>query len=459
MRYFGRRFPLTPWTAWRVAFVVGGGVMACSASSAPTRFGTGGQTTATTGTPTTSGAGGTTNTSTGTGNAAGVGGGIVLEAGTTDGSDNNGCNVTDQNADMDGDGWTPAEGDCNDCDPNVNPGAIDVLHTPDGGMPFWGNEDCANKPGPPPTCDDNLAVDDVDPIHGANAIEICKILTNPKGWGLKSASWVLPDGSPPSALMPTFSMSMALANYDLGHGMLSAFGPNVNVQAGKRMLGLSSGTARQPTDPGYMDVSGFDKGYTTNSPVGFPKESPACPGVITGQPHDGVGLELQIVAPTNAHGFSFNFNFFTYEWPGWVCSMYNDFFVALLMPFPMGQTDGNISFDSMGNPVSVNNAFLEVCGCGTPPPCNAGGKMFTCSLGDMALLGTGFGMDTAGSDHGSTYWLETKAPVQPHESLTLRFAVYDSGDGVLDTTGIVDNFQWIASPGVVVGTQQQMQPK
>jgi hypothetical protein len=30
--------------------------------------------------------------------------------------------------------------------------------------------------------------------------------------------------------------------------------------------------------------------------------------------------------------------------------------------------------------------------------------------------------------------------------------VYDSGDSQLDSTTLVDNFQWIATPGVVVGT-------
>ena len=28
--------------------------------------------------------------------------------------------------DDDNDGWTEAEGDCNDCNPNVNPGAIEL---------------------------------------------------------------------------------------------------------------------------------------------------------------------------------------------------------------------------------------------------------------------------------------------------------------------------------------------
>ena len=424
---------------------------ACSASSNSHIFGTGG-----------SGAGntGTGNGDTGTGNS-GQGGntGIMFDAGSgTGGSITTGvnCNVTDPNADMDGDGWTPAQGDCNDCDPNVNPGAIDTITMGDGGV-LKGDEDCDGKPGNlPQPCDNGLAVADPSAINAAKAVELCTILTDPKKFGLKSAKWVLPDGSAPPNN----------ANYALGHGILSAFGPNVNVQGGTRMLGLSSGTARQPSDPGYQDVGGFDKGYTSKSPVGFPKESPACPGVITGQPHDGVGLEVELVAPTNAKGFSFSFNFFTYEWPDYVCSTYNDFFVALLMPFPTGQTDGNISFDSMGNPVSVNNAFVEVCGCaGSGPPCITGfppaQKSFSCALGDSKLIGTGFGQDTSfGQDHASTYWLQTKAPVKPHEDFTLRWGVYDSGDGVLDTTTLVDNFQWIASAGTVtVGTAPIEQPK
>src|SRR3954447_1814232 len=33
-----------------------------------------------------------------------------------------GCAIADPNADQDHDGWSPNQGDCNDCDPNVNPG-------------------------------------------------------------------------------------------------------------------------------------------------------------------------------------------------------------------------------------------------------------------------------------------------------------------------------------------------
>src|SRR5262249_21394044 len=151
--------------------------------------------------------------------------------------------------------------------------------------------------------------------------------------------------------------------------------------------------ARQPNDPGYQNVQGFDKQYTGNSPMGFPKESPACPGTLTGEPHDPTGVEITINTPSNVQGFSFDFDFFTYEWPGFICSTFNDFFVAIHSPLPKGQMDGNISFDTMGIPVSVNKAYLEVCGCmGNPPsPCVAGGKTFPCALGDLDLIGTGFG--------------------------------------------------------------------
>ena len=282
------------------------------------------------------------------------------------------------------------------------------------------------------------------------AVDICKtsngMLDN---WGIVSAKWVMADGSPPPTTQPQ------LDNFHLGHGILSAFGSTVRVRKGVRMLGLSSGTARQPTDPGYQSVQGFDKGYTGGSPMGFPKESPACPGTLTGQPHDPTGVEITVNTPSNVQGFSFDFDFFTYEWPGFICSSYNDFFVAILSPIPMGQTDGNISFDSVGNPVSVNNAFLDVCGClGNPPkPCSAGGKSFPCALGDLDLLGTGFGFDTTGGqDHGSTGWLTTRAPVARNSQLVLRWAVYDSADGILDTTTLVDDWQWIAEPGVIVST-------
>ena len=391
------------------------------------------------------GAGPTTTQTTGAGGLE-IDGGV---GGNGSGGTPTTCTPGGPTDDVDKDGFTPDDGDCNDCDANVNPNAVEVP-TPDGGDPF--DEDCDGEIDEvDPPCDTGFDVADMDPLDAARAVELCKMSADPADWGVVSASWVMADGSPPP-MDPA-----SLANFHLGHGLLSAFGANIDVRTGERMLGLSSGTARQPTDPGYQDVGGFSKGYTGSHPQGFPKESPACPGTVTGTPHDVAGIEIEIRVPSNAHGFSFDFDFFTYEWPGYVCSQYNDFFVALLDPIPQNQMDGNIVFDSQGNPVSVNNAFLEVCGCDGNPPgsCMAGGKTFTCALGDTDLIGTGFGFDTGTfgkQDHGSTSWLQTKAPVDPGTEITLRWAVYDSGDGVLDTTTLIDDFKWIAEAGVKVGT-------
>ena len=417
------------------------GLPACSAGNSG-GSGVGGDGVTTT---SSAGAGGSVGTG-GDGQGGGIGGGIGTGGMGTGGTIN--CVPGGPDDDVDGDGFTPAGGDCEDCDPARNPNAIEVATEP-GGTAY--DEDCDGQIDEDDSvlCDSDIAVNEMDPYSGAHAMELCKTSTGPQDWGVVSAKWTLADGSPPPVGMET--------EFHLGHGILTGFGPNVTTQKGVSMLALSSGTARQPTDPGYKDVSGFPKGYTCNQPIGFPKESPACPGVTTGLPNDSAGLQIEILPPSNATGFSFDFKFYTYEWPGFVCSTYNDFFIALLTPFPNGQNDGNIAFDKMGNPVSVNNAFIEVCGCpGNPPtPCSAGGKTFECPLGDIELLGTGFGFDVGGfgQDHGATGWLRTNAPIENKgQKITLQFAVYDSSDGVLDTTTLIDNWRWLAQAGVTIGT-------
>ncbi|MBA3547909.1 MAG: choice-of-anchor L domain-containing protein [Nannocystis sp.] len=350
------------------------------------------------------------------------------------------CNgMVDEDVDADGDGFTVCGGDCCDQDGEgcekgklVNPGAFEVAANEL-------DDDCDGMADNVlPDCDDALNVASNDAMDGARAVDLCKVSTGEKDWGVVSAKYVQIDGgAPPNA------------QFDVGHGLVAGFGPNVMPKKGARMLGLSSGAARQPTDPGYQSPGGYSKGYNSAHPQGFPKESPACPGVVTGTPYDSAALELQIRVPTNAYGFAFDFSFYTYEWPGYVCSKYNDFFVAALSPIPMGQTDGNIAFDMMGNPISVNNAFLDVCGCINGPPCNAGGKQFLCPLGTAELTGTGF------ESHAATSWLTTTAPVVPGSVITIRWGTYDSGDGALDSTAILDHWRWEIDPNTKVETIPQ----
>jgi hypothetical protein len=371
------------------------------------------------------GGGGDTSISSGTNGQGGLDIGVGGSSGS--GVINPFCDVKDKSIDNDGDGFTGADGDCNDCSVAMNPGAQD----------FAGNnvdEDCdGTVDNNPSACDASLDVASNSALDAAKALGICKMSMN-KSWGLVSAQYVAADGQP-------------LVNFDpegLGHGLLKGFGPNVHPQEGKSLVALSSGTARQPNDPGYQSVTGYDKFYTTGAPSGYPKESPACPGVTTGEPHDSAGLLIKVKSPTNAKSLKFNLNFYTYEWPEYICSEYNDFFVAMMTPVPMGQADGNISFDTKGNLISVNAGFLEVCGCAGGPPCQTSGPPFACTLGNSQLQGTGFDQDFLGDstdNSAATGWLATTSPIQqPGSDISLLFAIWDSGDGVLDSTILLDNF-------------------
>jgi hypothetical protein len=354
------------------------------------------------------------------------------------------CKYQDS-TDHDGDGFAFTDGDCNDCDPNSNPGAFDV---PKDGI----DEDCDGVVDDEPTgCDVNAVLASTDPFNAALAIDLCRKTTETatgkaRMWGVVDATFIAPDGSDDCADQDTGTVGScaANANFQLGHGNLTAFGVN-KPQQGTHMLAISSGTGRAPTDSGYQDVSGFDKNFTVGAAAGFPVAAPACPGVITGQPHDGAALRLVIRVPTNAQSFSFNENFFSYEFPDYICSTYNDTFVVEMAPKVASLPNGNVAFDQSGNPISVNNSLLQVC-----DPQKAGGKTFACPLGAGGLVGTGFGKDTAGSDHAATGWLTTTVNVDPSlkgKDITLVFAIWDSGDGILDSTAIIDNLTWSTQPG------------
>ena len=338
--------------------------------------------------------------------------------------------------DQDQDGFSANQGDCNDCDGNINPGAIEVIVTePDenGDLAAPADEDCDGVlDNPPMPCDEGLALTDQDAMNGARAVDLCQVTTpsDPK-WGVLEARYVRADGTtnkPP---------------YPEQYGLMGGFGPNVNPQRGKSLLVLSSGHARIPGQPDACGSLNCTSNWPGNPPEGFPQDVPDCPGAK--DVNDDVGLELKIRSPKNATGYSFNFKFYSFEYPEWVCTSYNDQYISLVNPPPEGSISGNISFDSMNNPVSVNVAFFDVC---AEP---------TCALGPGELMGTGF--DTW-SDAGGTGWLQTQAPVTGGQELTIRFAIWDTGDTAWDSTAVIDNFQWVANGGaVVVGTEEVPEPK
>ncbi len=350
-----------------------------------------------------------------------------------------GC-TTSAGMDADGDGY-PNGVDCNDCAPQINPGAYDEAAN---GI----DEDCDGADADVVACDTGLPLEATDPFDAARAMGLCR-MAGASSWGVVSARYTDADATGAPASMQQV-------------GALPSFGSANLPREGGAMFVLSSGTARAPGQPGYTnDCDEYDA--SSGYPPTFPQASSSCPGVRAGGVYDSVALEVVVRAPTNARGFSFRSAFFTYEYPEFICDEFNDFFAVLRQDAAGGWQ--NIVFDSDNNPVSVNNSLLRACEAGM-----AGGKYFDCPLGRAPLAGTGFGAESScgtppggpfpgdpGQEvGGGTGWLRTVAPVTPGETITLRFIVWDSGDPSLDSTALIDGFEWELEPVMETVTEPEI---
>ncbi|MCX5746051.1 MAG: choice-of-anchor L domain-containing protein [Proteobacteria bacterium] len=389
-----------------------------------------------------------------------------------DGLDNNCNGKTDEVEDADGDGYTTCGGgDC--CDSTectrpdlVNPGAFDAA----------GNnldDDCNGAiDDTVQLCDQSLPSDSTNALDFAKAIDICKTATMAdRAWGVISGTLTYPDGTgtpdPQS------------------HAIRAHFGTGVLPQGGLSLAMLSTGAAAGKGDtlPTYQP---FSTSTQTATESAFPADflaanggelpnAPGCPPPNVTTANDAVMLTLKIRVPSNAKSFKLSSNFFSAEFPEYTCSPYNDFFVILLdsmyAGMPANPTDKNLAFYTpMGTqdrvPVGVNLGFgntglFTQCVNGTTGCFSFGGQMGTISTctGTTQLLGTGFEDDASGDCDansvvgGATGWLVTSGNVVPGEIITLRIAIWDTSDHLLDSLAVFDGFQWSvdsAQPGTVI---------
>jgi len=399
-----------------------------------------------------------------------------------DGVDNDCDGTVDNTPDQDDDGFTKCDGDCCDAmsdgcgDPElVNPGAFEVAgNTVD--------DDCDgaidNVLG---ACDAGLASNSSTALDYARAIDLCATTVESppslaqKKWGVISAALHRANGSG----------APAAASRSIRQG----FGSGVTPLQGARMAVLSTGVAAAQaapnhTNPGFAAFQG-GQDMSTSSPVpadwlaangnNFPN-APGCPEPQGGTTaNDPVMLKLRVRAPTNAGSFSVSTFFYASEYPEWVCSPFNDFFLALLDSafVPAGgqapnPADKNLAFYDAPpaggpiHPVGVNLAFgntglFTQCQNG-PTGCGSGavaGTTSTCT-GMGQLSGTGFDAQNPPSQYpgdpgwcgqsnrtgGGTGWLITSGNVAPGETIELRFVLWDTGDHWYDSLVILDNFQW-----------------
>lgn len=391
--------------------------------------------------------------------------------------------------DCDGDGWTVADGDCCDqpgaCgqDPAmVNPGALEL---PGNGI----DDNCNGLVDGADVldldlCDGALVPDSQDPLDYARAMGICRTTTEKaplrdRTWGLISAQLLRVDGSPLTSRV--------------GHSIRSNFGALLHPQEGRAFAVLSSGAAADATQtqPGPnggplhtniwhgaspVDIHACtqpgclaDWFNTAHPPLKLAQrlpEAPGCPGALYGHEvaNDSVMLVLRMRAPTNVRAFQFNAYFLSSEYPEYVCTDFNDQFIALVDTpggAPLGATnpvDKNLMTYSSGGqrwPVGINVAkgtgLFRVCQtAGQNPGCwDPDVSTQSCAHGPIELAGTGFDapMGPAScTNGGGTGWLVTSGNIRPGEIVELRLALWDVGDELLDSTALLDAFRWLLTP-------------
>ena len=309
-------------------------------------------------------------------------------------------------ADYDQDGYSIAQGDCNDWSPLVNPGAVEVTGN---GV----DDNCdgqIDEVAPPCT---NL-IGKLDGTSLAGAMEQCdsRFVTSSSFKG-------------PSAAQ--------------ARNIVGSFGV-VKPQSGDSMVLISTGKAVDKKGAGYVQPQiGTDLG-SSNTFANPEPNLPAAPMCGTAQPakvNDYTEWVVHLKAPTNAYSFSFQFQFFSAEYPEFVCTMFNDEFLVEMESKNEFATPKNISFDAAKNPITVNNGFFSVCTNSTTP------QTKHCKKPVSEIAGTGY-EDSNGSEPigGSTGWLTTTAPVTPGEDITLHFIIFDEGDHIYDSAVLIDNFQW-----------------
>ena len=185
-------------------------------------------------------------------------------------------------------------------------------------------------------------------------------------------------------------------------------------QEGYRFLVLSSGPIWNPAPAGSGELSSRGRKDPMPEYMGQVKIRAARKQVF-----DLHQVKLQLKAPYNARSFSFDFNFFSAEYPDYVNQEFNDSFYAIL---EASSTNGgrttNIAFDADNSSIEVDNNYFQ--------------KPF------HPIPNTGTGFDY----HGSTGWLRTSWPIKGGELFTLTFSIHDEGDAIYDSLVVLDNFRF-----------------
>jgi hypothetical protein len=308
--------------------------------------------------------------------------------------------------DYDGDGFSPAAGDCDDFEANINPNAFEVADN-------VRDDDCDGETDEPSSDCDCGGADLV------RALDLCddRFL---RSW---EERFVAPGAANGSAVLERYGAG----SNGLGtrHGCTYAVLATAPVDIAACDPELCPSGHRQPGTDYY-----YDGWFACEDGPGEPEPSPT--GSDGALICDARQLVLHLTAPSNANGFSFDFVYLSTEYPEWVGEGFNDTFYAIV-DRPSVSEYRNISYDEAGHEIEIDNAFFE-----SPPTTDITGTGY-----DGTCLNEDFSRTVCGS---STGWLRTSWNVNPGEEFSLTFSIHDEGDGFYDSATILDNFEWSLNP-------------
>jgi hypothetical protein len=325
--------------------------------------------------------------------------GSALDLGFADGIDPN---------DHDGDGVTPAEGDCDDNNPLVGPNSIELANN-------HIDDNCNGMVDEPILPCDSATVGQKDAASLAAALGFCD---------------------------PHFLLGASFngPSDERARNVVNHFGMFTNKE-GAGMVLMSTGIAADAATPGYVRPQ---IGTILDQNNMFPNPDitlPGVPGCGSSQPatvNDYTDLAVKLRVPMNVRSMTFQLQFFSAEYPEFVCTAWNDELLVELDSARAPGTTHNISFDAMMNPITVNNSFFTICQNDSAKP-----QTQHCTQAVDALAGTGYEEILLGKPvGGSTGWLRTSAPVLPGDIITLHFMIFDEGDHIYDSAALLDGFAW-----------------
>ncbi len=186
-----------------------------------------------------------------------------------------------------------------------------------------------------------------------------------------------------------------------------------------RGTGIETGALGKffPTEGNSFAILSSGYAESADDPNDTESLSGTLEGIYNSQGNDLVQLDVTLKVPSDMNCASFDFAFYSEEFPEFVGSQFNDGFTAEFGESNLSVMNDqivapqNFAFDTVGNVVSVNTVF-------------------------------GVSADTGTTYDGGTTLLRAHTAVAPNSEVRFVFSVQDLGDSIYDSAVFLDKFFW-----------------